>query len=184
MIDAHEQHRLSQDEVHQRMGGLARIPEASAIALGLGQQLVEEVMNRVGQIDIKGISVLGWSGAILTFLLLHAPKMYQDRFAFVEILGASAMVLAFVAAFSGMWASRVRQWRGVSDETWFPDPQKIIDAEHLRQHYLAELHESRRAWDVICQRKAAWLRIGQSCLVSAAFMAVLILLYELVESVR
>jgi hypothetical protein len=182
MNDTNEQHRLSQNEVHDRLGGLAaKIPEASSIALALGQQLLQEVMDRSSQIDSKGISVLGWSAAVLVFLLVHASKIYRSGSLFLQVLGTIAMALAYFAALSGMLASRKRQFRGISDEIWFPDPEQMVDLEHLRQHYLAELHESRGSWDRICKGKADWLGLGQYCLAFAAFLVVLMLLYGQVE---
>lgn len=173
---------LDSAELHSRLGAFEKkIPQASSLALTFGAQLLEEVMNRSSQIDSKGMSVLGWSSALLAFLLVNAPKIYASGSIFAQVLGSIAMILAFLAAFSGMWASRTREWRGVSDETWFPDPDLMMDGEHIRQHYLAELHELRSTWDSNCRRKVDWLRIGQNCLAAAGFLVLLILLYALVS---
>jgi hypothetical protein len=187
MPEADEQHRLTQEEVHERIGVYARkantanvrISETSSIAFLLGQQLLGEVMNRSGQIDSKGLAILGWSGAILVFLLLHVAKIYRSDSVGLKVLVAPAIVLAFISAFSGAWASHVRSFRGVSDETWFPDPINIMDAEHLQQHYIEELHESRTKWDIVCQRKAVWLTTGQNCLSASAYITLLTVVYAL-----
>jgi Type I restriction modification DNA specificity domain len=171
-------YRLSTEEVYRRLEAyFERIPEASSLAFALGQQLLQEVNDRSAQIDAKGISILGWSGALLAYLLIHAPQIYRADSIMVEALGTVALLLAFLAAFSGSWSARTRKWRGVSDKTWFPDPLLVIDLEHLRQHYVAELHESRSTWDRGCQQKAFWLRLGQNCLSFAAFATGLMLLY-------
>jgi hypothetical protein len=188
MPEADEQYRLTQEEVHERLGIYAakanaantRISETSSVAFLLGQQLLEEVMDRSSQIDSKGLAILGWSGALLVFLLVHAPKIYGSDQVVIEVLATLAIVLAFISAVSGAWTSRKRTFRGISDETWFPDPANIIDAEHLQQHYIEELHESRTKWDIVCQQKAVWLGIGQNCLSAGAYSTLLAICYALV----
>jgi len=176
-----DQHRLSAEEVHQRLGAYAeRMPDASSIVLGLGQRLIEEVASRTAQIDAKGISVLGWSGAVLVFLLSRGPKIYRSGSVIIMTLGTCAMGLGFIAAFCGAWALQIRRWRGISDETWLPNPVEVTDTEHLRQHYVEEFHQSRNEWDDICLRKVFWLRLGQNCLSFAAFLTILMLIYFLV----
>jgi hypothetical protein len=181
MQDAAEQHELSTEEVHRRLRAYAeRIPKASAIALALGQQLFQEVNDRSAQIDAKGISILGWSGALLAYLLTHAPQIYRSGSIVVGTLGTVALILSFFAAFSGSWAARRRKWRGVSDLTWFPDPANLLDAQHLRQHYVAEFHELQCEWDKACELKARWLGLGQNSLSFAAFATGLMLLYAFI----
>jgi len=182
--NATNRHHLQNDEVHRRLSEYAtKIPEASLIIFDLGKQLLEEAINRSNQIDVKGISVLGWSTAVLGFLLLHGRRIYTSGSVVIIVLGTCGMALAFLAAFSGAWSSRRRRWRGISDEIWFPDPALLTDAEHLRQHYIEELHDSRNSWDQGCRRKAFWLGFGQTCLSLAAFLAALMLLYYVVNSV-
>src|SRR5260370_35627054 len=115
--DTNDQPRLRTTEVRPRRGGFAaKIPAASYMALVLGQQLLQEVMDRSSQIDSKGISVLGWSSAVVVFLLVHATKIYGSGSLLLKALGTNAMALAYFGALSGSFGSRKHKFRGVSDE--------------------------------------------------------------------
>ncbi len=129
---------FTNQDVHQRLREYEKkkIPEASSIALTLGGHLLTEVMDRSGQIDTKGLNILGWSAALLAFLLVKGPEIFFGGSCVVAALGAVASACAFLAAFAGAWSARIQKWRGISDQIWFPDPAKLVDAEHLRQHYV------------------------------------------------
>ena len=81
--------------------------------LAFGQMLVEEVQQRVGQIDSKAAMVLGWSTAVLAFLLDRLRDVSVVWSLGLSLVGGLCALFVVILAYRAL---RARQgWKYPSD---------------------------------------------------------------------
>src|SRR5262245_1921618 len=93
--------------------------------------MFDEMLGRVAALETKAISILGWSTALLGFLLLAVkPNGSAGRY----LLGG-ATVAAFVAITAASAAARAHRWRWPTIEHWFCEEEfespLRLRAQHL-----------------------------------------------------
>ena len=163
-----QQNDLSDAEVEDRIYSYEDMGVTDEL-LAFGQMLVEEVQQRVGQIDSKAAMVLGWSTAVLAFLL--------DRLRDVSVVWSLGLSLvgglcALFAAILAYRALRARQgWKYPSDADWF-QKSALVSGDELKRFHIRCWHEIRKSQNALVEQKGKLLLSSQWLLViAAAFLA-------------
>lgn len=144
-----------------------------------GKLLFSEGISRTSQLESKATIVVGYSGAILAFLLSHTtpypPTLLGGCGSVVILLAAIAAFFALLLAF---WAGRIHKWRWVGEAVWVPSRLPIERPEEaLTLHYFESLFEAHQELSRANRQKgdfvhaAQWLLIISLVLLSVALLA-------------
>jgi len=133
-----------------------------------GTMLLSENESRTAAIDSKATTLVGYSGAILAFLILQAPTW--TRATSWELAGISlaalAAAVACIFAFSALRGAR--DWTWFSEKQWFPKNAALQGADQLKRHYLKCMHGVKQSNHRITNEKANSLIAAQLLLAAAA----------------
>jgi uncharacterized protein (DUF983 family) len=123
--------------------------------------------SRTAAIDSKATTIVGYSGAILAFLILQLPTWTKaTAWELIGIsLAALAAAVACVYAFSALRGAR--DWEWFSERQWFPKNATLQGAVQLKRHYLKCMHGIKQSNHRITNQKADSL-IAAQLLVSLA----------------
>ncbi len=135
-----------------------------------GAMLLSENESRAASIDSKATTVVGYSGAILAFLILQAPiwaKATVWELAGISI-AAFVAACACVCAFSALRGAR--DWAWFSEKQWFSKSAALKGADPLKRYYLKCMHGIKQANHRIANQKADSLIKAQMLLAVAAIV--------------
>ena len=131
-----------------------------------GSVLLNEIGVRATQIDTKATTAMGWSTAILAFLLAQLGRVNGKLDIAFTIIAAT---LAFAAAALAFAAIQPRtQWEWPSDLDWF-QRAAFPSADRLKRYHVRSIHGVRQAQLRITEDKGVWLRWSYVALVASAF---------------
>lgn len=136
-----------------------------------GSLMMEEVLGRVAVIESKSISLLGWSTALLGFLLLDDLNSTDSLIlhpAVPYLLGTAIFcaLLSLAAAFVGCYA---REWAWPGVKHWFCE-RVFSKPRSLRVVHLKALLESHQVHSYVLKQKGLAVQVSQWTLVVAAVL--------------
>jgi hypothetical protein len=132
-------------------------PETTEELFSFGKLLFANNDDRVKTIEIKSSSIIGYSSAILAFLLTRSAdvdKSPLNAVCFV-IIGCCAIA----ACIYGWFALKSRPWKALSETTWFPlkHSSKPLEPNDLRRWYVKAMHQMYQENHRITDKKARWM---------------------------
>ncbi len=129
-----------------------------------GQFLLNEGLSRTSQLESKATVVVGYSGAILAFLLARLPG------AGARSLSNWAAIPALLALLVGFLTLRVHTYKWFSDSVWIPERLSHKNPEQqLHLHYFEAIYDINSEVKRANQLKGNLLHLAQWLL----FLAVL-----------
>ncbi len=125
-----------------------------------GQMLLAADDERVGLIDSKATTLVGYSSAILAFLLIRGTGWTHSwpELIAIAIVGVIAG-LACLSAGIALWGAQ--NWRQLSEVTWFPREQVLAGSDPLKRFYISAMHQVLQDNHRIANRKADQMIIAQ-----------------------
>ena len=154
-----------------------RPAETTDRLLDFGRGLLRANDERVAALDSKATMIVGYSTAILAFMVSQGEPV-PGRPWWVVMPWLLAGICAAVACFSsGMALRAARNWKNMSEATWFPkDLSTIADADRLGRWYLAAMHQSLQENHRIANQKASETIISQLAVAAAGVSLAIALL--------
>lgn len=135
-----------------------------------GQMLLTANDERVGFIDSKATTLVGYSSAILAFLLMRGVSWMHSPLELIAI--AIIAVIAGLACFlAGMALRGAQNWSELGEKTWFPREQVLAGSDPLKRFYISAMHQVLQDNHRIANRKADQMILAQ---VLVAFAGVLL----------
>jgi hypothetical protein len=136
----------------------------------LGKALLADREKRMDGIIARGTTLIGFSGAMLAFLLTgnrHAQSVLAKGLLGIGgVLAAVSAILAFLACRSDPG------WQEMSEPIWFEESSARGGANALRRYYLRALHIIHQGNQRIIDSKAQDLAMAQRiAAIAAAFLA-------------
>jgi len=148
-----------------------------------GLLLMTEVQQRTGQIDSKLTSTLGWTSAMLAFLILGTlgtKELFgQVWLVLVVLLAIIAATSATLCAFLGLRTQG--RWPVPSEIDWF-QPSLLGQPERLKRYHILSMLEVRRAHNAFNIRKARLAHSAEICMVMASASTAAVLFVRLIGS--
>jgi hypothetical protein len=169
-----------------------RSPESTDRLLDFGRALLRANDERAAALDSKATMIVGYSTAVLAFMLSRSMPVVGQPF-WLVLPWLSAGIFAAIACVSAGMALRAAQnWRNMGEATWFPkDVATIADPDRLGRWYLTAMHQSlqenhritnQKASETICAQLAV-SAAGTSLALGLALALVLAALAALLGSV-
>ena len=139
--------------------------ELAADLFQFGNLLLSQVSTLTGAIEAKAIAILGWSIALLGFLVLTPGWLANDNWAAagLTLWTIGWTVLSLVASFL---AASARDWQWPSQQDWL-NHALFSEPIQLRQYWLIAILEAHTAHATQNRRKAACLVVAQWAIVLA-----------------
>ena len=143
-----------------------------------GQMLLAANDERVGFIDFKATTLVGYSSAILAFLLMRGVGWVHSPFELVAI--AIAGVAAGLACFfAGMALRGAQNWSELGEGTWFPREQVLAGADQLKRFYISAMHQTLQDNHRIANRKADQMILAQVLVALAGVLLAITLIVSI-----
>jgi hypothetical protein len=147
-----------------------------------GQLLLDEIQQRTAQLDTKLISLLGWTAAILAFLLVGDTTWLESAYK----TGLATTIMMLLATLSSLGAVacsflgvKTTVWQFPSERDWF-QTSLFDDPLKMKKYHLMAMLETHQAHSRANERKgerahqAEWLLAASAVLVG---MTTLVKLY-------
>jgi hypothetical protein len=144
-----------------------------------GQLLLDEVQQRTAQLDTKLISLLGWTAAILAFLLVGDASWLESTYK----LGLATTITILLATLSSLGAVacsflgvKTEVFQFSSEKDWFKT-SLFDDVLTMKKYHLVSMLETHQAHNRLNERKgqraheAEWLLAVSAVLVGLATLA-------------
>ncbi len=161
-----QQNDLSSEEVQELVYSYEEEGVTDELA-SFGQMLMAEVQQRSSQIDSKAAMVLGWSTAVLAFLL-DPPHSVTLSLGFI-VLGALCALFAAIQAYRALRARYA--WECPSDADWF-EKSALVNGDELKRFHIRCWHGVRKSQNALAEQKGRLLLSSQRLLLfAAAFLA-------------
>jgi lysylphosphatidylglycerol synthetase-like protein (DUF2156 family) len=149
-------------------------PEVIKEIYAFGGFLIAEGIGRTAHLESKATIVVGYSGAILAFLLVRLPASAQSLSNWAALPAVLALLLGFATV-------RIHGTKWFGDDIWIP--QQLASAhpdEQLRLHYFEAIFEINQEIKSTNQVKGNLLFFAQWLLL----IAVLIIGWTLLSELR
>jgi len=138
-----------------------------------GQLLLDEIQQRTAQLDTKLISLLGWTAAILAFLLVGDASWLESAktgpaSTITMLLATLSSLGAVVCSFIGV---KTTVWQFSSERDWFKT-SLFDEVLNMKKYHLISMLETHQAHSRVNERKgqrareAEWLLAVSSVLVA------------------
>lgn len=136
-----------------------------------GKLLFANNDDRIKTVETKALSILGYSSAILAFLVTRSADLDRSLpgaicIAFVGMCAASACVYGWLALIP-------RRWKALSETTWFPPPnfrERLDEPDDLKRWYIKAMHQMYQENHRITDKKARLMFKGQLSAVAAGLL--------------
>jgi len=135
-----------------------------------GRYLLDQSNARDAAIDQKASSMVGYSSAILAFLLMRGLSWADSpiKLAAFILIGALA---ALACCFAALALRGARNWKELSEATWFPpQPEFIADEDQLKRFYITAMHQVHQENHRIVNRKADQMIVAQLAVAAAGVL--------------
>ncbi len=151
-----------------------------------GLAVSNETLENTAQLDAKGITLLGYSGALLAFLLLSNESLKAQGwlnwpYNLVVLISEIAATWAIVRSFLAL---RVQSFRSLSETDWF---QKDILPENepigIRRFYTRSLHAVNQVGARNNAQKSEQVRLAQRWLTLGAIFVGGIVVWGVLPSI-
>jgi hypothetical protein len=116
--------------------------ETTKLLMAFGENLLKSNEERVAALDGKATALVGYSAAILAFLVTRqsSPRGETWQLLLLALAGGFATATCICA---GLALRAARNWRNMGEATWFPrDPRDVASADVLGRWYLRAMHQS------------------------------------------
>ena len=147
-------HRVNIDTIESRIfsGGIkhATVDQFYEFGVFLG----EEIRERIAHLDSKLANILGWSGAILAFLLFDARTPPAGATRVLLVLAATAAICAFALSAA---AVKTKMYPSPSESDWFKS-ELWDEPGNLRKFHTACLLTYHQQNAILLAPKATRLR--------------------------
>lgn len=144
-----------------------------------GQLLLDEIQQRTAQLDTKLISLLGWTAAILAFLLVGDASWLES----VYKIGLATTIMMLLATLSSLGAVvcsflgvKTTVWQFPSEKDWFRS-SLFDNVLAMKKYHLISMLETHQAHSRVNARKgqraheAEWLLAVSAVLVGLTTLA-------------
>jgi hypothetical protein len=174
LFGATEVLEMSNDEVDMVVAGAAS-EQVTDELYKLGEMLLSEIQERVSGLDSKATTIIGFSGAILAFLVHQSAQ--PATVSTLELVGIIlvALLAGTASAFAFLALKGARNWKWFSERNWFPAPEAKAGTDQLKRYYVRAMHRVERANNRIANKKADNVVKAQVLLALAAIVLALIL---------
>lgn len=109
--------------------------------MDFGEKLVKASDERVSALDSKATALVGYSTAILAFLVTRTIP--RENVWIVLLLGLAGGFAIAACVCAGLALRAARNWRNMGEATWFPEhASHVASADVLRRWYLRAMHQS------------------------------------------
>jgi len=144
-----------------------------------GQLLLDEIQQRTAQLDTKLISLLGWTAAILAFLLVGDASWLESAYktglvtTIFMLLATLSSLGAVICSFLGV---KTTVWQFPSERDWF-QTSLFDDVLAMKKYHLISMLETHQAHSRVNARKgqraheAEWLLAVSAVLVGMTTLA-------------
>ncbi len=121
------------DHIESRLMSLGRGDgqEVASQLYNFGTMMVNQILHRAAQLDLKLRVVLNWSYGLLVFLMLGG--LIVENGIFIVVI---ASVLTFAATYFSYLGFSTREWEWPSEQDWFQE-SLLHDAVTLRNSTLS-----------------------------------------------
>ncbi len=125
-----------------------------------GQMLLTANEERVGLIDSKATTLVGYSSAILALLLMRGATWTHS---WLELIAIVIVALAAGSAclFSLMALHGAQNWSQLSEGTWFPRDRVLQGSDSLKRFYISAMHQVLQDNHRIANHKADQMIMAQ-----------------------
>jgi hypothetical protein len=130
-----------------------------------GKLLLTDSDRRSARINSQSVTILGWSTAVLAFLIGFGRHFPPSRTPYLVLLGGVFCLMAVALAF---FAIQTRQeWAWPSDKAWI-HRTALNTEDALRRHHVRVMHTIKRQRQAVVDRKSWFLFLAEVSLTLAA----------------
>jgi hypothetical protein len=174
LFGATEVLEMSNDDVDMVVAGVAT-EQVTDELYKLGEMLLSEIQERVSGLDSKATTIIGFSGAILAFLIHQSAQSIATST--LELIGTIlvALLAGVASTFAFLALKGARNWKWFSERNWFPAPETKAGTDQLKRYYVRAMHRVEQANNRIANDKADNVVRAQVFLALAAIILALIL---------
>lgn len=140
-----------------------------------GQIMLTEVNQRVGQIDQKLYSVLGWSSASIAFLLLE--KNASTAPVWIKVVLVVAVLFALAAILLCSLGIKSAVARVPSEVDWFCK-SFYLDSSGMARHHVLAMFEFHQRVNLIAASKAEFLARAELAFIPCVGLVLFIVLFQ------
>ena len=145
-----------------------------------GRVLLATNDDRVALIDSKATTLVGYSSAILAFLLIRGPS--GMHFCVESIAIAVAGIFAGAACVcAGLALRGAQNWSALSEATWLPQEQIVAGPDPLKRFYIGAMHQVLQDNHRIANRKADQMILAQFCVAVAGMLLAVTLIWSVLS---
>jgi hypothetical protein len=143
-------------------------PDVTDQLCAFGRMLLDETLSRNNQLESKATAVIGFSGAILAFLVTQARSWLVDLSPFEQIIMGCVVASAFAATVAAFLALLISRFAWFSDAQWFQTEGGVLeDADRLKRFHLLAIHSINRKFETANDLKAGRVAFAQRMLALA-----------------
>jgi len=147
-----------------------------------GRYLLDQNNARDAAIDEKATSIVGYSAAILAFLVTRESSWTHSPAKLVALVVIAALAIS-ASAYAGLALRAARNWNELSEATWFPgDTHFLSDEDQLRRYYLTAMHQVHQENHKLVNQKADQMIWAQISVAAASILLGSILFGSAVSS--
>lgn len=139
-----------------------------------GRMLLTANDERVGFIDSKATTLVGYSSAILAFLLMRGVGWMHSSLELVAI-AIIAVIAGLACFFAGMALRGAQNWSELGERTWFPQEQVLAGSDPLKRFYISAMHQVLQDNHRIANRKADQMILAQVLVALAGVLLAIVL---------
>jgi hypothetical protein len=144
--------------------------ETTKVLFDFVRALLKANDDRTAAVDSKATMLIGYSTAILAFLLTRGPGLVGEPWWLVFLRLMTGIFAAVACVSAGMAIRSARNWQNMGEATWFPvDRETIGDPDKLGRWYVRAMHESLRHNHEITNKKAGEMICAQLAVAGAGF---------------
>jgi hypothetical protein len=125
-----------------------------------GKMLLANNEDRVSAIDTKAMSIVGFSSAILAFLVTRAIDWDTSTVGLLFILAVGTLA-ALACLSAGLALRGAQNWKALGEATWFPPADVLDKPDELKRFYIKAMHQAHQENHRIANRKASQMILGQ-----------------------
>jgi len=134
-----------------------------------GKMLLTANEERIGLIDSKATTLVGYSSAILALLLMRGATWTRSWPQLISLV-AAAITAGFACLFALMVLHGAQNWSQLSEKTWFPEDRVLAGSDSLKRFYISAMHQVLQDNHRIANRKADQMITAQILVAAAGIL--------------
>jgi hypothetical protein len=172
LIGATKTHELSASSVDALIDGVSSDGVTNDL-FAFGKLLLAATDERAAAIDSKSTALVGYSAAILAFLVTRLPEVRGLPPGQVVTLALAGIAAALACSSAAVVLRGAKNWQGLSETTWFPQADTLASSDKLKRFWLKAMHEMHQSNYRIANRKASQMIAAQLfTALAAVFLAI------------